>query len=70
MSCPSCTNVNTVEQWYSCNCTYTALPADQTFYNSLFQNFYQNSDNQLWIPGINDPSDDQLFFSISSSRSL
>lgn len=53
-----CTEVNQVATWLSENCT--AQANNQTFFNELFQNFYPTG--ELWIPGINNPTDDQLNF--------
>lgn len=54
----NCETVSTVTDWFSNDCTGQAN--NQQFFNNLFTNFF--TEGELWIPGINNPTSDQLNF--------
>jgi hypothetical protein len=49
-----------VETWLRYNCLNQASNEAQSFYNTLFEN--ATPTGQLWIPGVNNPTPDQLEF--------
>lgn len=47
-----CASLTNVDEWNSRGCTDYALKQGQGFYNNLFNNFYQEAGNGIWVPGI------------------
>jgi len=54
--------VDTVEDWFSNNCINRVITAPQSYYNQLFNNFYEPLSEGIFVPGVNNPTDDQLNF--------
>lgn len=53
---------NGTSEWVSNNCTEIASQADQLFYDNLFAQLYNELPEGIWIPGVNNPTDDQINF--------